>query len=136
MRKWYLAIFFVLAAAFLPMIGARAAAVTSSDTMILEWSASKVWTDKGELCVRGTFVNKRSDLSITKVNDFEIRINFTRADGSRYQFVGHPKKIPMVKLSAGASRTVTLNFGPFDDTWKDWVTTENYVFSYISAKRW
>ena len=86
--------------------------------------------------MRGTFKNKRGDLSITKVNEFTTQITFTRSDGSKYQFVGTPKKIPLVKIGGNGSRQVTLNLGKFDDTWKDWVSTEYVTFTYIDSSRW
>ena len=46
----------------------------SSDKMILDWTTSKVWVNGGELCVTGTFVNKRRDWTITKLNDFSMRV--------------------------------------------------------------
>ncbi len=135
MKKWIGLGLLVLLACFWPVMH-PAAAMQSSDTMILEWRAEKMWIDKGNLCLRGTFTNRRSDLAITKVNAFETRITFTRADGSKYQFIGQPTKMPLMKISANGSRTVTLNLGPFEDTWKDWVATEDYTFTYITGKRW
>lgn len=102
----------------------------------MEWTAQRVWIDKGELLIRGTFKNKRGDLSITKVNEFTTQITFTRSDGSKYQFVGTPKKIPLVKIGGNGSRQVTLNLGKFDDTWKDWVSTAYVTFTYIDSSRW
>ncbi len=135
MKKWIWAYVLVLLACLFPLCPSHAAS-QSSDTMILEWRAEKVWVDKGNLCLRGTFTNRRSDLSITKVNDFVTKITFTREDGSKYQFVGTPAKMPLMKISANGSRTVTLNLGAFGDTWKDWVATEEYTFTYITGKRW
>lgn len=134
MKKWILVLLMGLFCLIPAMYSS--AAMQSSDSMILDWKAQKVWVDKGDLCVRGTFTNKRDDLSITKLNDFTIRINFTREDGTQYQFIGKAQKIPMVKLAAGKSRTVTMNFGPFDGEWKSWVSTEDYVFTYIYGSRW
>ena len=113
------------------------AAETSSDTMILDWSSSKVWVNGGELCVMGTFFNKRSDVTVTKLNEFTMTITFTREDGTTYQFTGQPKKLPMFKIPAGKSKRITFNFGPFDGgSWKKWVTSEKYVFSYINGAAW
>lgn len=136
MKKWFFAIAMLLAACLVPMFGVEAA-TQSSDTMILEWKANKVWVDNGELLVRGTFTNKRNDLMITKLDEFVIQVTFTKPDGSKYQFVGPIKKKPMLRLPAGASKTVTLNFGKFDGTWRDWVSTEVYTFTYNdSSARW
>lgn len=135
MKKWFLALFMALAAFWLAQPQASAA-VISTDTMILDWSSNKIWIDGGDLCVRGTFTNKRDDLTITKLNDMDMTITFTRSDGTKYQYQGKPVKMPMLKLKAGGSKTVTLNFGPFEGDWKDWVTTENYIFTYINGARW
>ncbi len=135
MKKWIGAGLLILAACFLPLLHASAAQ-QSSDTMILEWRAEKLWLDQGNLCLRGTFTNKRSDLSITRINDFVTEITFTRADGSKYRYVARPTKMPLVKISANGKRTVTWNLGPFTDSWKDWVSDEDYTFTYITGKRW
>ena len=135
MKKWFLAILLLLTSCLIPAVTASAA-TQSSDSMIMEWTAQRVWVDQGELLMRGTFKNKRGDLSITKVNEFTTQITFTRSDGSKYQFVGTPKKIPLVKIGGNGSRQVTLNLGKFDDTWKDWVSTEYVTFTYIDSSRW
>lgn len=134
MKKWFFVILVLLLGCFASFN--VSAATQSSDTMIMEWTPQKVWVDKGELLMRGTFKNKRGDLSITKVNQFTTKINFTRSDGSKYQFVGTPTKMPLVKISGNGSRQVTLNLGKFDDTWKDWVATEFVTFTYIDSSRW
>lgn len=79
MKKWFLAILLLLTSCLIPAFTASAA-TQSSDTMIMEWTAQRVWVDKGELLMRGTFKNKRSDLSITKVNEFTTQITFTRIE--------------------------------------------------------
>lgn len=125
MKKWFLAVIAILAFFFIPAVAH--AAEHSSDTMILDWSTSKVWLDKGNLCVRGTFYNKRSDLTITKLDDMSMRITFTKADGTKEVFTGKPQKLPMLKIPAGGSKTVTLNFGPYDGTWSSWNTDEEEI---------
>lgn len=94
------------------------------------------WMDHGNLCVRGTFYNKRSDLTITKLNDMSMKITFTKADGSSEAFMGKPQKLPMLKILAGGSKTVTLNFGPYQGTWARWSTEQEYDFTYINGARW
>lgn len=134
MKKW----FAVIAAVFLFLWlspGAQAAEI-SSDTMILDWSTNKVWIDHGNLCVRGTFYNKRSDLTVTKLNSMTMKIIFTKSDGSKSEFSGKPVKLPMLKIGAGGSKAVTLNFGPYEGTWSSWNTDEYYEFSYIPGSRW
>ena len=133
MRKWIGLGLLILLACFWPVL--HTAAFQSSDTMILEWRAEKVWLDKGNLCLRGTFTNKRNDLFITKLNEFETQITFTRADGSTYRFTGKPAKMPLMKISANGSRTVTFNLGSFEDSWRDWITSEEYTFTYMTGKR-
>lgn len=136
MKRWFFSLAMLLAACLIPVFGTEAA-TQSSDSMILEWKASKAWVDNGELLVRGTFTNKRNDLMVTKLDEFVIQVTFTKADGTKYQFVGPITKKPMLRLPAGASKTVTLNFGRFDGTWRDWVSTESYIFTYNdSSARW
>jgi len=136
MKKWFFALAVLLAACVLPAWCAEAS-TKSSDTMILDWKAGKAWVDNGELLVRGTFTNKRNDLLITKLDDFHIQITFTRADGSKYRYEAQIKKKPMLRLPAGQSKTVTLNFGKFEDDWRDWVSTGIYVFTYNdSSAKW
>ena len=130
MKKWVLAILLVLTACLIPAITANAA-TQSSDTMILEWTPQKVWVDKGELIMQGYFYNQRSGVRITKVNRFVAKITFTRPDGSKYQYIGEPKSIPFIKLGPYGSKKVTFNFGKFDDTWKEWVADEDFIFTYI-----
>lgn len=110
------------------------AAETSSDRMILDWTTSKVWVNAGELCVTGTFVNKRSDLTITKLNDFVMRVTYTDKDGQTKQFIGRPVKYPLCKISAGGSRKLNLNFGKFEgETVNHWLTAQDYTFTYING---
>lgn len=104
--------------------------------MIMEWSADKVWIDHGNLCVRGTFYNKRSDVTITKLNEIEMTIHFAQADGSVITFTGKPAKLPMLKIPALSSKSVTLNLGPYEGQWSSWTTEEDYVFTYVNGARW
>ncbi len=135
MKKWFLAILLVLTACLIPALTANAA-TQSSDTMILDWTSDKVWIDHGNLCVRGTFYNKRSDLTITKLNEMDMTITFNESDGTKSTFSGKPVKLPMLKIPAGGSKSVTLNFGPYEGKWSSWYTDENYVFTYINGARW
>lgn len=84
----------------------------------------------------GTFYNRRSDLTVTKLDEMILQITFTGTDGKTFQFIGHPKRLPMLKLPANGSKKVTFNFGPFSGEWKDWATKEDYSFSYINGSRW
>ena len=134
MKKWFAVI--VAVVLFLCLSPGVQAAEISSDTMILDWATNKVWIDHGYLCVRGTFYNKRSDLTVTKLNSMTMKIIFTKSDGSKSEFSGKPVKMPMLKIGAGGSKTVTLNFGPYEGTWSSWNTDEYYEFSYIPGSRW
>lgn len=111
------------------------AAEVSGDKMILDWTTSKVWVSGGDLCVTGTFVNKRSDLTITKLNDFVMRVTYTDENGEQQQFTGKPIKLPLCKIGAGASRKLNFNFGKFAHTVNNWVTAQEYTFSYINGAR-
>ncbi len=112
------------------------AAEISSDRMILDWTTSKVWVNGGDLCITGNFVNKRSDLTITKLNEFIIRVTYTDKDGQQKQFVGKPVKLPMCKIAANASRKLNFNFGKFTgETVNNWVTAQTYTFTYINGAR-
>ena len=62
------------------------AAEHSADTMILDWRTEKVWMEHGELCVRGTFYNRRSDLTVTKLDEMILQITFTGTDGKICQY--------------------------------------------------
>ena len=111
------------------------AAEVSSDKMILDWNTSKVWVSGGDLCVSGTFVNKRSDLTITKLNDFAIRVTYTDENGEQKQFTGRPVKLPLCKIPARGSRKLNFNFGKFTHAVNNWVTAQEYTFSYINGAR-
>ena len=111
------------------------AAEQSSDPMVLEWTTTRVWISKGELCAAGQCVNHREDIMVTGLNAFTMEITFHRADGSSDTFVGSPKQLPLCRIPAGGTRRVTLNFGPFDGQWKSWTTQEVYTFSYIDEMR-
>ena len=69
------------------MCPALAGAEVSSDKMILDWTTSKVWVNGGDLCVTGTFVNKRNDLAITKLNEFTMRVTYTDKMASASNFL-------------------------------------------------
>lgn len=133
MKRIFLLVTLVLALMCPALAGA---AEVSSDKMILDWTTSKVWVNGGELCVSGTFVNKRSDLTITKLNDFVMRVSYTDKDGQAKQFVGKPVKLPMCKIGAGSSRKLNFNFGKFDsEAINNWLTTQTYTFTYINGAR-
>lgn len=112
------------------------ASEVSSDKMILDWTTSRVWVNGGELCVTGNFVNKRSDLTITKLNDFVMRVTYTDKNGEQKQFTGRPVKFPLCKIPARGSRKMNFNFGKFaDETVGNWVTAQTYTFTYINGAR-
>ena len=107
------------------------AAEKSSDKMILEWKPEKVWLNKNELCMVGEFTNKRRDLTITRLEDFVTEITFSGNDGSSHNFIGKPKKMPLLKIEGTGSKKVTFNFGAFEGTVGKWVTSEHYIFTYV-----
>lgn len=128
-------IWMMMALFFLLLSASVHAAEQSSDPMVLEWTTTRVWISKGELCAAGQFVNHREDIMVTGLNAFTMEITFHRADGSSDTFVGSPKQLPLCRIPAGGTRRVTLNFGPFDGQWKSWTTQEVYTFSYIDEMR-
>lgn len=128
-------IWMTMALFFLLLLPSVHAAEQSSDPMVLEWTTTRVWISKGELCAAGQFVNHREDIMVTGLNAFTMEITFHRADGSSDTFVGSPKQLPLCRIPAGGTRRVTLNFGPFDGQWKSWTTQEVYTFSYIDEMR-
>ena len=116
MRKWLLA--FAALILSLCLSHMAFAAEHSADTMILYWRTEKVWMEHGELCVRGTFYNRRSDLTVTKLDEMILQITFTGTDGKTFQFIGHPKRLPMLKLPANGSKKSLLISGPFQGNGK------------------
>ena len=128
-------IWMTMALFFLLLSPSVHAAEQSSDPMVLEWTTTRVWISKGELCAAGQFVNHREDIMVTGLNAFTMEITFHRADGSSDTFVGSPKQLPLCRIPAGGTRRGTLNFGPFDGQWKSWTTQEVYTFSYIDEMR-
>ena len=130
MKRFYI-LFLLLLALMCPSIALGAE--VSTDKMILDWTTSKVWISNGDLCVTGTFVNKRNDLTITKLNDFVMRISYTDVEGKAQHFTGKPIKLPMCKIAAGGSKKLNLNFGKFNGTIHNWVTTQAYRFTYING---
>lgn len=130
MKKWILMVMAALLLFLVPAVAS--AAEKSSDTMILDFSADKIWIDKGDLCMRAKFTNKRSDLTIRKLDDLTVHINLYTHDGKVVQYAAKPKKRPMLKLNAGASKTVLMNLGPYSgEDWKDWTADAEYVFTYV-----
>ena len=133
MKRVFLLITLLLALMCPALAGA---AEISSDRMILDWTTSKVWVNGGELCVTGTFVNKRSDLTITKLNDFVMRVTYTDKDGQTKQFMGKPVKLPLCKINASGSRKMNFNFGKIEaEATNNWVTAQSYTFTYINGAR-
>lgn len=133
MKRVFLLITLLLALMCPALAGA---AEVSSDRMILDWTTSKVWVNGGELCVTGSFVNKRSDLTITKLNDFVMRVTYVDKDGTKKQFTGRPVKLPLCKINASGSRKMNFNFGKIEaEATNNWVTAQEYTFTYINGAR-
>lgn len=112
------------------------AAQVSDDKMYFEWTTTKVWMVGEELCAQGRFENKQGDILVTKLNDFTMNFYFTREDGTQYEYTAKPKKLPLCKVPPRGNKTVTLNFGKFEDTWKKWVTTSHCEFTYQQNMGW
>ena len=127
MNRWKIILIVLLVVVAASFVNA---AEKSSDKMILEWKPEKVWLNKNELCMVGTFTNKRGDLTITRLDDFITEITFSGSDGSSDNFIGKPKRMPLLKIEGTGSKKVTFNFGAFEGTVGKWVTSENYVFTY------
>lgn len=129
MRKFLLALLFSL----FWTVSCFAAEV-SSDTMILEWTTTKVWVNKGELCMSGTFKNYREDIVITELNNFTTKIIFTGENGEQFIFTGSPKKIPICRINGKTTKAINFNFGSFDHKFKKWLTDEEYSFTYVGVR--
>lgn len=116
------------------------AVVSASDVslnkMILEWKTSKIWLNNGELCIMGDFTNRRSDLTVTKLNSFIVKIMFNKSDGSKYEFIGSPAKIPLCKVLPNESKRVSFNLGEFTGEWSSWITEQDYTFTYLRNSHW
>ncbi|MDY6350826.1 MAG: hypothetical protein SPL62_10080 [Selenomonas sp.] len=134
MKKWVLAVLFAAVCLFVPQLAS--ASEVSSDSMLMEFEAQKVWMDKGNLCVRGTFYNKQDDITITKLNDMELHILLQKKDGTEASVSKKPVKLPMLRIGGGGSKTVTLNLGPYDGNWDTWMVDSDCVFTYISGASW
>ncbi len=113
------------------------AAEISSDKMILEWNSNKVWMVGDELCVQGTFTNKRADLRITELKEIVMRFVFTLDDGTKITHIAQPKKLPMCKIPPCESKRLTFNFGKYDGPkWHKWLTDAECTFCYQDGMRW
>ncbi|MCQ2373372.1 MAG: hypothetical protein MJ050_04770 [Phascolarctobacterium sp.] len=102
----------------------------SEDTLELEFTPTKVWMSGKNLCMTGTYHNVKMDRLVTKVVKFNPNITFKRADGTEYEFTAAPIKYPLCRLTAGEKRTLTYNFGEFNDTWHSWVADPRYEYQY------
>lgn len=137
MKKFWVTFTLLVVTLFVTGFNATSyAAETSSDQMILEWHTNKVWINNGELCVTGMFVNRRNDLTITKITDLNMEFIFFKDDGSKYTCTKKPVKIPMCKISANSSKRITFNFGKFDSSWNRWIVVPEYTFMYVHGVRW
>lgn len=110
------------------------AAETSTDKLVLTWNTEKVWMDKGNLCMQGTFRNTRSDINITALNHFVTRITFTRSDGKKEAYTCEPLQLPTCNIPAGGSRRMSFKLGAYTGgPWSKWVTEEEYLYTYHDA---
>lgn len=72
---------------------------------------------------------------ITKLNDFVINIKFIDNAGKKRVFSGKPVKIPFCRIIANGSRKVSFNFGKFDYSLNNWLTSQEYEFTYVHGAK-
>lgn len=102
----------------------------SDNTQELVFTPSKVWKSGNNLCVTGTFYNTKSDRLIVKIKSFNPNITFKKADGSSVEFTNEPIKFPLCTIKPGTSKTITYNFGEFNEEWDSWTADPRYVYQY------
>lgn len=102
----------------------------SDNTQELVFTPSKVWKSGNNLCVTGTFYNTKSDRLIVKIKSFNPNITFKKADGSSFEFTNEPIKFPLCTIKPGTSKTITYNFGEFNEEWDSWTADPRYVYQY------
>lgn len=112
------------------------AAEVSSDRMLLDWKTEKVWLSGGNLCATGTFSNQKSDIIITRINDFTLTLYYVDENGEDRSYTVKPQRIPRCKINGGESRKVIMNFGPFTGQIKKWHTMQEYEFTYMNGASW
>lgn len=112
-------------------IGATAYAdELSDDKLELEYTPSKVWKSGKNLCMTGTFTNRKSTMLVVKIKSFNPNITFKKADGTTFEFNKGPIKFPLCTINPGARKTLTYNFGEFNEEWHSWVADPDYVYQY------
>ena len=76
------------------------------------------------------FIIQKSDRLIVKIKSFNPNITFKKADGSSFEFTNEPIKFPLCTIKPGTSKTITYNFGEFNEEWDSWTADPRYVYQY------
>lgn len=129
MRKlrWIVCVFLLLVG----MVGVTTAAYAdemSDNKLELVFTPTKLWKSGNNLCLTGTFHNKKANMFVVKIKSFDPNITLKKADGTEVKFHGQPIKFPFCTLKPGDKKTVTYNFGEYREEWHTWYSDPNYVY--------
>lgn len=102
----------------------------SDDKLELTFTPTKVWKSGKNLCMTGYYRNNKDTMLVVKIKSFDPNITFTKADGTSVEFNGPPIKFPFCMLRPGESKTLTYNFGEYNEEWHSWTADPNYVYQY------